>query len=930
MTTPTTSVAGTLPAASNPQATSTTTGSSALASAAGSTAATTTTAGIHLGTIAATGGAVVMSAATTMSLQGGFTFPRVPNAAGVASSLPLSTPGVVAPVSMVYGSSVPSVAGVSYGYYGGYGHPVPSSGVPLYPGTRGSGGIVPGIKDISSKPPVMKGSFDLYAVQLRTFLTRLGLWGVVDGTDVRPLSDVDAQVAFDSRDNAARDAILRGVPEVDAEMICHEASAKDMWISFENKQTKREYANYIFAREQLYSNKYTRDQILSDWLCDMELQRRELQHYGKGISDEEFAEILLGNVSRTHREVVRQFSRHYAVLAVLGTHQLAPTAAQVMNALRAEEDLDEKVAEEMPQASISLAKTKSSNSSGIPNSDNSGKGNAGKGKRQRGRGRYKTKDKTQEGKSAGGSGGKRSDGCWNCGELDHIRAHCPSSKKNNDSQGQKPCAGMEAKWFQNKKGGNSEGVTRSVDALTQRSIGATVVGCKPRKSNNMEWVLDTATDVHVCKAATLLVNSRPDKEHIFLDFDGQPKGERVVGEVRLLATNVTYKQDEELVLHGVVHTPTGPDNLLWSHQLEESGWSMSFTQMNMKRICWLEKDGLKLSMVKTRGRYRLHARPANERSSVISLTAAATKKAAVKKKNAAARWHMRFAHLNYPALCQMAAQETVVVLEELCGNAGCPSSELDDNCWMCTASMLKRMSYKLTQTRRATEPFQKLMSDMCSIGDVTYDGYRCFQLVMDEATRWVWGFLMKAKEESRPVVVAHLEWLLAQGKHIEVFGTDQGKELVKRKLKAFLRGRGIEFLWTNAYSPEENGLVEKMNGVLEARIRSLLTTANMPWMLWVEAIMFAVDVSNVSPSRGLGGDTPYTRRFGERPSVDQLKIWGCIVHVFTPKVLRKSKLENPGKLGLFVGFAKHSESVRVLNLKTGKIEEKRSVVFDEG
>ncbi|KAE8956735.1 hypothetical protein PF011_g31377, partial [Phytophthora fragariae] len=140
MTTPTTSVAGTLPAASNPQATSTTTGSSALASAAGSTAATTTTAGIHLCTIAATGGAVVTSAATTMSLQGGFTSPRVPNAAGVASSLPLSTPGVVAPVSMVYGSSVPSVTGVSYGYYGGYGHPVPSSGVPLYPGTRGSGG----------------------------------------------------------------------------------------------------------------------------------------------------------------------------------------------------------------------------------------------------------------------------------------------------------------------------------------------------------------------------------------------------------------------------------------------------------------------------------------------------------------------------------------------------------------------------------------------------------------------------------------------------------------------------------------------------------------------------------------------------------------------------------------------------------------------
>lgn len=226
----------------------------------------------------------------------------------------------------------------------------------------------------------MKSSFDLYAVQLKTSLSRLGLWGVIDGTDSRPLFDVGGQAAFDARDNAARDAILRGVPEADAEMICHEASAKDMWTRFENKQTKREYANYIFAREQLYSNKYTSDVKLSDWLRDMELQKRELQHYGKMISDEEFAEILLSNVSRTHREVVRQFSRHYVVLTVPGTHQLAPTAAQVMNALRAEEDLDEKIAEEVPRSSISSAQKKSNGGNNGKSAESSGKNNAGKGK----------------------------------------------------------------------------------------------------------------------------------------------------------------------------------------------------------------------------------------------------------------------------------------------------------------------------------------------------------------------------------------------------------------------------------------------------------------------------------------------------------------------------------------------------------------------
>lgn len=175
------------------------------------------------------------------------------------------------------------------------------------------------------------------------------------------------------------------------------------------------------------------------------------------------------------------------------------------------------------------------------------------------------------------------------------------------------------------------------------------------------------------------------------------------------------------------------------------------------------------------------------------------------------------------------------------------------------------------------------------------------------------GFVVKAKDGSKTVVITHLKWLLAQGGRIEVFSTDQGKELLNTRLKAFLKGRGIKFLRTNAYSPEENGLVEKMNGVLMARVRSLLTTAHMPDCLWGEAFKYAVEVVNVSPSTALGGDTPYARRFGESLNVEVLKIWGCIVHVFTPKKLRTNKLENPGKLGLFVGFAKNSDSVRVLN-----------------
>ncbi|OWY97668.1 Integrase, catalytic core protein, partial [Phytophthora megakarya] len=164
---------------------------------------------------------------------------------------------------------------------------------------------------------------------------------------------------------------------------------------------------------------------------------------------------------------------------------------------------------------------------------------------------------------------------------------------------------------------------------------------------------------------------------------------------------------------------------------------------------------------------------------------------------------------------------------------------------------------------------------------------------------------------------------------IEVFGSDQGRELVKKPFRAFIRSKGVELIWTNSYSPEENGLVEKMNGVVLSRLRSILTTVDLPDLLWGEVFACAVEVLNVSPSCALAGETPSTRRFRERPDVSELRTWGYLAFSFTQKVLRKSKLENPGKPGIFLGYEKNSISYRVMDLKSGKVQELRTVEFAE-
>ncbi|GMF39836.1 unnamed protein product [Phytophthora fragariaefolia] len=146
---------------------------------------------------------------------------------------------------------------------------------------------------------------------------------------------------------------------------------------------------------------------------------------------------------------------------------------------------------------------------------------------------------------------------------------------------------------------------------------------------------------------------------------------------------------------------------------------------------------------------------------------------------------------------------------------------------------------------------------------VTFDGYNHFQLVQDKATCWLWGFVMKRKEDASEVVMKHVKWLLAQGHKIELFNSDQGRELLNTKLGAYLHEHDIEYTWTNTYSPEENGLVERMNGIVAARVRCLLAAVDMPDLLWGEAFHFSIEVGNICATTALGGDTPYFRRFGD-------------------------------------------------------------------
>ncbi|OWZ18756.1 polyprotein [Phytophthora megakarya] len=71
------------------------------------------------------------------------------------------------------------------------------------------------------------------------------------------------------------------------------------------------------------------------------------------------------------------------------------------------------------------------------------------------------------------------------------------------------------------------------------------------------------------------------------------------------------------------------------------------------------------------------------------------------------------------------------------------------------------------------------------------------------------------------------------------------------------------------------------------------------------------------------------KMFSSKPQVKDLHVYGCVVSHHIPKKKRPNKLDMVADPGVFLGFVKTLLRYRILNLKTGKLIERRDVVFYE-
>ncbi|GJS42595.1 ribonuclease H-like domain-containing protein [Tanacetum coccineum] len=134
--------------------------------------------------------------------------------------------------------------------------------------------------------------------------------------------------------------------------------------------------------------------------------------------------------------------------------------------------------------------------------------------------------------------------------------------------------------------------------------------------------------------------------------------------------------------------------------------------------------------------------------------------------------------------------------------------------------------------------------------------------------------------------------------------------------------------FSNARTPQQNGVAKRRNRTLIEAARTMLAYAKLPVTFWAEAVSTACYVQNKVLVNKSQNKTPYELINGRSPVIGFLRSFGC--HVMILNTLDYlGKFDAKGDEGYFVGYSLSSKAFRVFNKRTKKVEENLHVDFLE-
>jgi transposase InsO family protein len=150
-----------------------------------------------------------------------------------------------------------------------------------------------------------------------------------------------------------------------------------------------------------------------------------------------------------------------------------------------------------------------------------------------------------------------------------------------------------------------------------------------------------------------------------------------------------------------------------------------------------------------------------------------------------------------------------------------------------------------------------LHSDIGGPIEPSYAGFTYWITFLDEGSRRCKTKYLKRKSGAKQVIPEIIRKLQrSSGRVFAIFRSDGGSEYQSIPVQEFFESEGIEHEVSPPYTPQLNGMAERLNRTLMATVRCLLRSSGMPNSFWRHAMEYAVYIYNHTPHSGIEFRTP--------------------------------------------------------------------------
>lgn len=489
--------------------------------------------------------------------------------------------------------------------------------------------------------------------------------------------------------------------------------------------------------------------------------------------------------------------------------------------------------------------------------------------------------------------------CSICQKKGHNASKCwkrnQSSKAEPNSQKQ-----------HNRKQKASEKSTVLISALSASAV------------TDNDWVVDSGASRHMTMREDWLDKHSRSSNTEILTANKNMLVSKSSGDVILKPSEANSQS--EVIIKNVLHVPGIAANLLSVNELVEKKYVVVFSRNG----CYgYKEDRCKVTGTTSFEGYRENGvfKLNKEGQEIQHSQTIQALNSTADQLDSHRLWHRRLGHL---------CRRSMNLLHNRLATGLKWQGSNDDPCEACVKGKQAKLKF-VSSTSRAQKKLELVHSDVCGpMPKPSWGGAYYILTLTDDFTRKTFTYLLRNKSEVTERFKEFMAWVEKQtGEKVKVLRTDNGKEYVNRQLENFLRENGIIHQTTVTYTPEQNGVAERLNRTIVEKARSMLQDSNLSERYWGEAVSTATYLKNRSPTMAVPNMTPEEAWTGKKPDLGHLKVFGCKALALLPPQKRR-KWDSKSKEYIFMGYPENVKGYRLLNPKNPKeVIIARNVTFFE-